>query len=146
MTISEVLIAATLLGFVIVTSLTALTQAYRFTHHARMVTLAGQVLQSVMEDLRMKHSGDLLAYAGQTQPVDFASMLASERFSSDFTRGFVLMGLFTTVVASVPPQLGRITVTLTLTWTENRVTFSRVLMTYFTEQGLSDYYYVGWAP
>ena len=104
----EVLIAATLLGFVVMTSLTALSQAYGFTHHARMVTLAGQVLQSVMEDLRLKHSGDLLAYADEIQPVDFASMLASERFSSDFTRGFRLTGQFTTVVESIPPQLGRV--------------------------------------
>ena len=146
MTMAEVLIAATLLAFVIMSSLTALSQAYAFTHHARMITLAGQIVQSVMEDLRLRNFNDLKNYAAQSQPVDFSSTLVSERFSSSFTQGFALSGHFTTMVASAPPQIGKISVTLTVTWTERGSTFSRVLLTYFTERGLSDYYYVGWAP
>lgn len=48
MTMAEVMIAAVLLGFVVMTSLTALSQAYGFTWQARMITLAGQIVQSVM--------------------------------------------------------------------------------------------------
>jgi len=33
-----------------------------------------------------------------------------------------------------------------VTWTEQGSNFSRSLATYFSEKGLSDYYYVGWAP
>ena len=146
MTITEVLIAAVLLGFVIMTSLTALSQAYGFTRHARMLTLASQIEQSVMEDLRLKNFNTLKTYAAQSQPVDFASALVSEGFSSNFTTGFTLNGTFTTLVASAPPQLGKIAVSLTVTWPERGSTFSRKLTTYFGEKGLSDYYYVGWAP
>ena len=146
MTISEVLIAATLLGFVIMTSLTALSQAYWLTRHARMVTLAGQIIQSVMEDLRLRNYSSLRAYAAETQPVSFTSTLASERFASAFTQGFTLQGDFTTLVASSPGTLGKISVTLTVAWTEQGTQFSRKLITYFCEQGLSDYIYVGWAP
>ena len=146
MTISEVLIASVLLAFVIMSSLTALSQAYAFTHHARMITLAGQIVQSVMEDLRLRNYSEIKAYAAQSQPVDLTSTLATERFSSSFIQGFALSGQFTTVVVSAPPQIGRITVTLTVTWSERGSNFSRKLVTYFTERGLSDYYYVGWAP
>ena len=146
MTISEVLIAATLLGFVIMTSLTALSQAYGLTRHARMTTLAGQIVQSVMEDLRLRNYSVLKAYAAQSQPVDFSSTLASERFTSNFTQGFTLSGNFTTLVASATGTPGKISVTLTVTWTEQGTPFSRKLITYFGEQGLSDYFYVGWAP
>jgi len=146
MTLMEVLIAAVLLGFVVMTSLTALSQAYGFTRHARMVTLSGQIIQSVMEDLRLRNYNELKAYAAQSQPVNFASTLASERFTSNFTTGITLTGRFTTVVASSSSQLGKLTVTLTINWTENGTTFHRSLTTYFGEKGLSDYYYVGWTP
>lgn len=146
MTITEVLIAAVLLSFVIMSSLTALSQAYGFTRHARMVTLAGQIVQSAMEDLRLRNYSEVKAYAAQAQPVSFASMLASERFSSNFTQGFALSGTFTTVIASTSSQLGKISVTLTVSWTEQGTLFTRNLTTYFGEKGLSDYFYVGWAP
>ena len=86
MTISEVLIAATLLGFVIMAALTALSRSYGFTRHARMVTLASQIAQSVLEDLQLHYFAELKTYAAQSQPVSFASTLASERFASSFTR------------------------------------------------------------
>lgn len=146
MTMAEVLIAAVLLGFVIMSALTALSQSYGFVRHARMVTLASQISQSVMEDLRLRNYSDLKAYAAQSQPVSFDSTLASERFASAFTAGFSLSGNFTTQVASSSGQLGKMSVSLTVRWTENRSQFSRTLTTYFGEKGLSDYYYVGWAP
>jgi|GEM_PF-2805285 len=146
MTMVEVLIAATLLSFVIMSSLTALSRAYGFTRHARMTTLAGQIVQSVMEDLRLRNFTELKAYAAQAQPVDFASMLSSERFASSFTSDFSLSGNFATLPRPSGAPYDRITVALTVSWTENGSTFRRKLITYFGEKGLSDYYYVGWAP
>src|SRR3954466_14416919 len=131
MTMAEVLIAAVLLGFVIMSSLTALSQAYAFTRHARMITLAGQIVQSVMEDLRLRNFNELKTYAAQTQPVSFASTLASERFTSAFTTGFSLTGNFTTLVASSSSQLGKISVNLSVSWTEQGSIFTRNLTTYF---------------
>ncbi len=146
MTMAEVLIASVLLLFVIMSTLTALSQAYGFTRHARMITLAGQIVQSVMEDLRLRNFAELKAYAAQTQPVSFSSALASERFSSSFTQGFSLSGRFTTLTRPSGTTYDRISVTLTVSWTERDSTFTRKLITYFGEKGLSDYYYVGWAP
>lgn len=146
MTMSEVMIAAVLLGFVIMSSLTALSQAYNFTNHARMVTLASQIAQSVMEDLRLRNFNDLKTSAALTQPVDLSSTLTTERFASNFTRYFTVRAQYTTLVASTSSQLGKISVTITVAWTEQNVPFTRSLTTYFGEKGLSDYYYVGWAP
>ena len=146
MTMAEVLIAAVLLGFVIMSSLTALSQAYGFTRHARMITLAGQVVQSVMEDLRLRNFAELKVYAAQAQPVSFSAMLASERFTSNFTQGFTLTGNFTTLARPSGAIYDRISVSLTINWTERDDTFSRTTITYFGEKGLSDYYYVGWTP
>ena len=146
MTMMEVLIAAVALGFVIMSSLTALSQAYGYTRHARMITLAGQVAQSVMEDMRLKNFSQIQAYAAQTQPVSFSSTLSTEGFQSNFTQGFSLSGQFTTLVASSSPTLGKISAKLTVTWAEGNSTYTRSLITYFGEKGLSDYYYVGWTP
>ena len=146
MTLAEVLIAATLLAFVVMTSLTALSQAYGITRHARMVTLAGQIAQSVMEDLRLRNYSSVKAYAAQAQPVDLTANITSERFASNFTQGFALSGTFTTMIASSAGVPGKISLTLTVTWTEQGRSFTRKLITYFGEQGLSDYFYVGWAP
>lgn len=146
MTLAEVLIAAVLLGFVIMSSLTALSQSYSFVRHARMVTLASQILQSVMEDLRLRNYGELKTYAAQTQPVNFTALLASERFSSAFTTGYTLSATFTTLVVSAPGQPGKISLELTVNWTEHGTAFVRKTSTYFSEQGLSDYIYVGWTP
>ena len=146
MTLAEVLVAAVLLSFVVMAALTALSQAYGFTRHARMVTLAGQIMQSAVEDLRLRNFNDLKTYAAQSQPVNFTSMLSSERFSSNFTQGFALAAQFTTLTASSEAQLGKIAVTITVNWTEQNAPFSRKVTTYFGEKGLSDYFYVGWAP
>jgi Tfp pilus assembly protein PilV len=146
MTMSEVLVAAVLLGFVIMSSLTALSQAYNFTNHARMVTLASQIAQSVMEDLRLRNFSDLKTSAAMAQPVNLTSTLSTERFASNFTTFFTVEARYTTLIASSATQLGKLSVTITVSWTEQRVPFTRSLTTYFGEKGLSDYYYVGWAP
>jgi Tfp pilus assembly protein PilV len=146
MTIAEVMITAVVLGFVIMSSLTALSQAYGYTRHARMITLAGQIVQSVMEDLRLRNYSAIQTYAAQSQPVDFTSSLTSERFSSSFTSGFTLNAQFNTLTASASGQLGKISVQVTVRWSEAGNTYTRSLITYFSEKGLSDYYYVGWSP
>lgn len=146
MTIAEVLIASVLLGFVVMTSLVALSQAYGHTRHARMVTLAGQIVQSVMEDLRLRNFAEIKVYAAQSQPVNFTTALTTERFNSNFTSNFTLSGAFSTLSRPSGATYDHIAVTLTITWTEQSSTFTRKLTTYFGEKGLSDYLYVGWAP
>jgi Tfp pilus assembly protein PilV len=142
-TITEIVIAATLLSFVVLGSLAAISSALQYSNHARMVTLASQVIQSAMEGLRLKNYADLKTLAAQTQPVAITSTVGSELTSSTFTQTMTVNANFTTLVASSPSQLGLIGVEVTVSWTEGTVPFTRSTRTYFAEKGLSDYIYVG---
>src|SRR4051794_27675334 len=53
-TIFEVMAAAIVMAFAIATSITTLQRGYRTIDLARSTTIAGQLLQSVMEDLRLQ--------------------------------------------------------------------------------------------
>lgn len=142
-TIVEVLIAATLLSFVILGALAAISRGMTLSNHARMITLSSQVLQSAIEDLRLKNYSVISGYAAASQPVDFTSTITSELLSSSFTRTMTLEARFTTLQASTATQLGLIGVEVTVSWQEGTVPFSRSSRTYFSEKGLSDYIYVG---
>ena len=143
MTILEVLIAAVLLTFVVLGALGAISRGMILANHARMITLASQVLQSAVEDLRLKNYSNLKAYAAQSQPRDFTSFITSERLNSTFTSTMALTANFTTVYSSTPTRNGKISVLFTLTWRESNGNFNRTALTYFSEMGLSDYIYVG---
>jgi Tfp pilus assembly protein PilV len=142
-TIMEVIIAATLLSFVVLGAIAAISRGMIATNHARMITLSSQVLQSSVEDLRLKNYAVIKAYAAQSQPVNFTSSITSELLSSNFTSTMQLSANFTTLHASTATQLGMIAVEVTISWQENGSTFTRSARTYFSEKGLSDYIYVG---
>jgi hypothetical protein len=142
-TIMEVIIAATLLSFVVLGALAAISRGMIATNHARMITLSSQVLQSSVEDLRLKNYSVIKAYAAQPQPVNFTSSITSELLSSNFTSTMQLSANFSTLHASTTSQLGMIAVEVTISWQENGSTFTRSARTYFSEKGLSDYIYVG---
>jgi Tfp pilus assembly protein PilV len=145
MTVVEVLIASVLLAFVVLGSLAAISHSLALTNHARLVTISSQVLQSAVEDLRLRNYTTIAAYAAQSQPVNLTGTISSELLSSSFTAtsGMTLQAAFTTVRASTGSQLGLVDVEFTVTWTEQGAVFRRTARTYFGEKGLSDYIYVG---
>lgn len=142
-TIAEVLIAATLLSFVVLGAIAAISRGMNLTNHARMITLASQVLQSSVEDLRLKNYTVISGYAAAAQPVDFTPTINTELLGSEFTRSMTLQARFTTLHPSSVTELGLTAVEITLTWREAGVPFTRSARTYFSEKGLSDYIYVG---
>jgi len=142
-TIIEVVIAATLLSFIILGALVAISRGMTMTHHARMITLSGQVLQSAIEDLRLQNYTVIAGYAAQSQPVDFTPSITTELLSSNFTQSMSLEARFTTLHASTTTELGLIAAEITIHWTEAGVPFTRSARTSFSEKGLSDYIYVG---
>ncbi len=142
-TIVEVIIAATLLTFVLLGALGAISRSLSLTHSARMVTLSSQVLQSAIEDLRLRDYTVISAYAAQPQPVNLTPTITSELLSSGFTSSMTLDARFTTLHASTPTELGLISVELTVAWLDHQAAFTRSARTRFGEKGLSDYIYVG---
>lgn len=139
----EVLIAATLLSFVVLGAIGAISRGMSLTNHARMITLASQVIQSSVEDLRLKNYAVLGGYAAAAQPINLTPTINTELLSSEFTSTMSLQARFTTLHPSSPAELGLMSVEITLSWREGGVPFSRSARTYFSEKGLSDYIYVG---
>lgn len=144
-TLMEVLIATTLLVFTIGSALSALSAGMGYMRHARMTTLANQVTQSAMEQLRLANYATIITYAAQSQPVSFNHTITANNFSSSFTSGMTVHVAFTTLTASGPGTLGKTRLIITTTWSENGVTFTRKTSSVFTEKGLSDYIYAGWS-
>lgn len=142
-TIAEVMIAATLLSFVVLGAVAAISRGLKLVNHARMITLSSQVLQSAVEDLRLKNYAQIAAYAAQTQPVNFTPSITTELLNSDFTRTMTLEARFTTVHPSSATELGLIALEITIGWNESGAPFARSARTSFSEKGLSDYIYVG---
>jgi Tfp pilus assembly protein PilV len=145
MTILEVMVASVLLVLVIGSSISALSAGMAYARHARMTTLAGQITQSVMENLRLNNYSSIITYAGQNQPVSLNGFISADNFANGMTTGMTVSGAFTTLVASGTGTLGESQVVITTTWPENGVTYTRKTMSIFTEKGLSDYIYAGWS-
>lgn len=145
MSIFEVLVASTILIFVVAAAISALSSGLGYIRHARMTTLAGQITQSAMEQLRLANYASIKAYAAQSQPVDFTGIISTENFTSGFTAGMTVRVRFTTMVESSTGVLGKAQATITTTWPEYNVFFTRRTTTVFTEKGLSDYIYSGWS-
>lgn len=145
MTMLEVLVASVLLVLSIGSSIAALSAGMGYMRHARMVTLANQITQSAMEELRLANYSSISAYAAQAQPVNFDGIIAADNFASGFTSGMTVRVHFTTVTASAAGVLGKTRLTITTTWTENGITYTRKATSIFTEKGMSDYIYAGWS-
>ncbi|MFI5336873.1 MAG: prepilin-type N-terminal cleavage/methylation domain-containing protein [Opitutales bacterium] len=145
MTVVEVLIAATLLTFVVAGSIATLVSGMQYARHARMTTLAGQVTQSVMEQLRLNNYATINGYAARAQPVSFNSVIGADNFTSGFTSGMSVSAQFTVQVASSTGTLGKTLVVVTATWPEQGTTYTRKTVSLFTEKGLTDYIYAGWS-
>lgn len=145
MTMLEVLIATVVLVFSIGSSISALSAGMGYMRHARMTTLANQITQSAMEQLRLANYSTISSYAAQTQPVNFDSIITLDNFASGFTTGMTVRVNFTTLTASAAGTLGKTLLTITTTWPENGLTYTRKTTSIFTEKGMSDYIYAGWS-
>lgn len=142
-TIAEVMIASTLLSFVVLGAIAAISRGMNLVNHARMITLSSQVLQSAVEDMRLKNYAQITAYAAQTQPVNLTSTITTELLSSEFTSTMSLSARFTVAQASDTSTVGLTRMEITVSWREAGLTFKRSARTSFSEKGLSDYIYVG---
>lgn len=140
--------ATMVMAFGISTSLTVLQYGFRAMDTARNTTIAGQILQSVMEDLRM------LPWS-VTSPSTATSISALEATNNNVAGNVTLGSSFTAGDAAVAAMVSRFTVTrnitdvstdikcitLTATWTgiDNR-SHSLTYSSYYAKNGLRDYF------
>jgi Tfp pilus assembly protein PilV len=134
-TIFEVMMATFVMAMGITTSVIGITSSLKTLDVARNITLASQVLQSEMELLRLKNWADIAAMTG-TSSVDLSSMFTGD---AALTARFTL----TRTVSDLAGKVGEMkNIQLVCTWTalDGRV-ISRQFSTYYTKNGLYDFYY-----
>jgi predicted signal transduction protein with EAL and GGDEF domain len=126
----ELLLAVTVLALVFASSVSLLAMGFRTLDDSRLNTLAAQVLQSEMENLRLMNwdqLGDLPARETFAAEADFASA-GFERFSC------------AREIAAENANLKKITLTAAWNSTGGQ-TRERTYVTYIGRDGLNDYYY-----
>jgi len=127
------MIAASVMVLVLCSSIGTLAFGYRILENARLTTLAGQVLQSEMETLRLKNWTQISAL-----PTPEAFTADSTIVTADFKKLTCVR-----TIANAPTGSGTIKkITLEVSWTSmGGATVTRRYMSYFAENGLNDYYY-----
>lgn len=133
-TVLEVMFAATIMALAISTSIITLQRAFLALDAARKMTLAGQMMQSEFEKLRMQNWSIISSYPAAADIT--ASVDTSFAGASPITRTFTVTRSVTDVHA------GMKLITLTTSWKsyDGRQT-SRSYSTYYGKDGLYDYYY-----
>ena len=131
-TIVEVGLAAAILAMAIATSIMVLQRAYVTMDTARNLTLAGQIMVTEMEKLRMQDYSSLPA-AGTSESVTI---------DSTFTSNPKIADRFTLTRAVSEPVTDVREITYSISWRSyDGRTISRSYTTYYARYGIHDYLY-----
>lgn len=134
LTIVEVMVAACVMALALTTSITTMQQGFNAIDTARCTTLAAQILQSTMENLRLQNWSQISTYAA-SQTVDISTIYGTNLPAS---KNFAC----TLVVADVTGQTNMKQITLTVTWSGlNGRSHSLNTTSYYGKNGLYDYFY-----
>ncbi len=146
-TILEVAMTGFVLTLTIAGSITTLQMGFRAIDNARYTTLAGQILQSQMEKLRLLTWSQLtdattgpVAYSTFAPDISSSSTAQINRFTTS-TGG---AGTCAMSIAAAPSPFGTTMkdITLTATWTGiDGMSHSLSYTTRYGQNGLSDFFY-----
>jgi Tfp pilus assembly protein PilV len=139
-TLVEVMVSGLVLVMIFLGALGALQQGFRMIDTARNTTLASQIIQSEIEDLRLKSWAVLCAVPAQSQ-LDIAGSVGRGLATAEST---ALAQRFTAIrrVADVADRGGNLKrVTITISWTDSSgISHTRSYETLFGHFGLTDYF------
>jgi Tfp pilus assembly protein PilV len=142
-TIAEVMMAGLVLALGIASSIIVLQQGMRSVDTARNTTIAGQVLQSMMEDLRLQTWAQVSALQAASNNGTSGNAAIDSSFIGTDATAAALLARFTITrrVGDVTGQTGMKTITLTAQWIgiDGR-THSVNYTSYYAQHGLYDYY------
>ena len=126
--------AVFVLAFAIMTSLTTLQSSYAAIDTARCTTLAAQIIQSTMENLRLKNWTTINALAS-SQTIDMATIYGS---ALPVSKNFTCTLKASDVTGQ--PNMKQLVVEVAWTGLDGR---SHLLdsMAYYAKDGLYDYFY-----
>jgi Tfp pilus assembly protein PilV len=150
-TVLEVAMSAFVLAFGIVTSITALQYGMRQVDTARSMTLAGQIMQSEMEILRLQNWAQIVALQTAQSPstspsaIDIAASITSGNSTPLDATLTTIANRFTCtrLVEDVTGQPNMKRITLNVGWSgvDGRP-HSLAFQMRYAKNGLSDYFYV----
>jgi Tfp pilus assembly protein PilV len=134
-TIVEVMMAAMVMAFAITTSITTMQRGFLSLDTARNITIAGQIMQSEFEKMRLVPWTTVDAYDATGAEVDLA---VDTSFSSN-----TFIGTRFTMTRRVDLiRSGMKQITLTVTWRSyDGRRISRSYSSYYGQNGLYDYFY-----
>jgi len=134
MTIFDVMISTLVFAFVIMTSLTLIQYGVRAMDNARSTTIAGQIVESVLEDTRMLPWSSVSALTS-------GNVTIGESFTADNAAAQALVARFTVTrtVSAISASMKQIDVTASWTGIDGRA-HSLKYTSYYGQNGLHDYY------
>jgi hypothetical protein len=127
------MMAAIIMAFAITTSITTMQRGFLSLDTARNITIAGQIMQSEFEKMRLLPWTTVDAFAASTPNLAVDTSFTSNayignRFTMDRTVSLVRTGMKQ--------------ITLTVRWTSyDGRTISRSYSSYYGQNGLYDYFY-----
>lgn len=140
-TIFEVMIAAIILVLGITTSLTTLTFGMRAIDTARNTTLAAQIMQSEMENIRLLNWAQITALPA-SDTVDISSVISSGSASSLDTTLNNIISRFSCTRTITTPKTDMREITLRVTWNgQDGRSHGNSYVTRYCKDGLYDFYY-----
>ena len=133
-TIVEVMMAAIVMAFAITTSITTMQRGFLSVDTARSITIAGQIMQSEFEKMRLVPWGTVDGYAiNADTPVTV---------DTSFTSNAFIGNRFTMTRRVSVIRTGMKQIALTITWRSiDGRSISRSYSSYYGENGLYDYFY-----
>jgi type II secretory pathway pseudopilin PulG len=137
MTLVEVMIAFTIMIAVLCGSLTAMQSGFKALDTARSATLAAQIMQCQVENLRLKNWTQLESFVGEKTftKTELEALLPTS--AQDAAGRFTL----TQKIAPIAGRTGMMDVTLQVDWTGvGGIRHSRNFVTRYSQSGLYDYY------
>jgi Tfp pilus assembly protein PilV len=132
-TIVEVMMAAIIMAFAITTSITTMQRGFLSLDTARNITIAGQIMQSEFEKMRLLPWTTVDAFAASTPNLTV---------DSSFTSNTYIGNRFTMDRTVTLVRTGMKQITLTVSWRSyDGRTISRNYSSYYGQNGLYDYFY-----
>lgn len=148
-TLVEVMIASLVLTVMILSALGALLQGFKLLDSARNTTIAAQIAQSEIEDLRLQPWSKISdpAIISHSGPIDLSASIGKLLGAAE---GEALAQRFSAnrMIVDVPDRGSKLKrVTIAVTWHEhNGVVHSRSYETLLGQYGLTDYFVATHAP
>jgi Tfp pilus assembly protein PilV len=139
-TLVEVMIAGSVFTLIFLSALSAMQHGFKLIDTARNTTIAAQIIQSEIEDLRLKAWGVLSSLPAETQ-IDIAQSIGSGLSANERTS---LAQRFTANrrIADVPDRDNNLKrIIISVTWADaSGLRHNRSYETLFSHFGLSDYF------